>query len=260
MIRLVTGRIGSGKSKVMDILSKKGYKCIRTDDVAKNLEVRLEFFKHAVFIFGKACLTSRGEIDKAYLWKEFMAKSEAFDRYDTYVTESVIRYIRSETMDDNVPVFVETALVQKHLDALLADIPIEDVIHVQADDDIRIKRLIHRGMTHERACFVDSTQGFKWGGAKLHVLDVHNDNDTDALALNVNNALMCCSFSEPERDTMFLRKYNESPSYAKVNTRCYLYFNTGHCSKCPFPCPQADWYFKEECKKNSIVRGSPYGS
>ena len=257
MIRLVTGRIGSGKSKVMDILREKGYQCINTDDVAKELISHDGFFKDVVNIFGKACLTDKGEIDKAYLWKEFMAKSEAFDRYDDYVTEKVICYIQSETMNSNVPVFVETALVQKHINALLTAVHIEDVLLVKTSTDIRITRLLNRGMTRERIDFMDSIQGFVKDAWVMHVLDVDNNGDESELARNVNHALEHCSFNENEREATFSHIYTELPTYAKANTHCYMYYNMRRCSKCPFPCPQADWHFKEERKKMPFFENSP---
>ena len=63
---LITGRMGSGKSAVSDLLRKKHYKVIDTDSEVKKYYEDPDVFKFIVNTFGKGILDENGSIDK---WK-----------------------------------------------------------------------------------------------------------------------------------------------------------------------------------------------
>ena len=72
---LITGKIGSGKSAVSELLRKKHYIVVDTDKEVKKLYTEdAEMFQSVLEQFGRASLNEDGSINKAYLAEAMLSK------------------------------------------------------------------------------------------------------------------------------------------------------------------------------------------
>ena len=140
----LTGGIGSGKSTVADFLDELGAYVIDSDQLAREVVERGSSGYEAVLAaFGDGILTD-GEIDRAKLaeivFKDATARATLESIIHPLVRDAAEKMVKSLPADavviNQIPLLVETDGAKRF----------DFVITVSADEDIRRRRLIERGM------------------------------------------------------------------------------------------------------------------
>ena len=260
---LITGRMGSGKSKVSELLRKKHYKVIDSDSEVKKLYENPAVFQEIVNGLGPWVLDDNGRIDTSKLLKDvFTGDDECRKQWRNIVMNAVIwEFIDQLTQrykDNKEVIFIEAALtpeigwVRHHLD-------IYDVIMVKADEKTRKDRMWSRS-NHELLMMLDKTQDEKYlnlykSESKLpatsidppDIMAVVENNET---VEDLNDRLMEVlekelNITHEEKLAVYLRYLKEAPNYCHDNAWCYSFFNLGGCNSCPFPCANQDKYYRK---------------
>ena len=140
----LTGGIGSGKSTVADFLDELGAYVIDSDQLARDVVERgTSGYEAVLAAFGDGILTD-GEIDRAKLaeivFKDATARATLESIIHPLVRDAAEKIVKSLPSDavaiNQIPLLVETDGAKRF----------DFVITVSADEDIRRRRLIERGM------------------------------------------------------------------------------------------------------------------
>lgn len=140
----LTGGIGSGKSTVADFLDELGAYVIDSDQLARDVVERgTPGYEAVLAAFGDGILAN-GEIDRAKLaeivFKDATARATLESIIHPLVRDAAEKMVKSLPADavviNQIPLLVETDGPKRF----------DFVITVSADEDIRRRRLIERGM------------------------------------------------------------------------------------------------------------------
>lgn len=140
----LTGGIGSGKSTVADFLDELGAYVIDSDQLAREVVERgTSGYEAVLAAFGDGILTD-GEINRAKLaeivFKDATARATLESIIHPLVRDAAEKMVKSLPADavviNQIPLLVETDGAKRF----------DFVITVSADEDIRRRRLIERGM------------------------------------------------------------------------------------------------------------------
>jgi dephospho-CoA kinase len=140
----LTGGIGSGKSTVAEFLDELGAYVIDSDQLARDVVERgTPGYEAVLATFGDGILTD-GEIDRAKLaeivFKDATARAALESIIHPFVRDSAEKMVKSLPSDavviNQIPLLVETDGAKRF----------DFVITVSADEDVRRRRLIERGM------------------------------------------------------------------------------------------------------------------
>jgi dephospho-CoA kinase len=140
----LTGGIGSGKSTVADFLDELGAYVIDSDQLARDVVERgTPGYEAVLAAFGDGILAD-GEIDRAKLaeivFKDATARAKLESIIHPLVRDAAEKMVKSLPADavviNQIPLLVETDGAKRF----------DFVITVSADEDIRRRRLIERGM------------------------------------------------------------------------------------------------------------------
>jgi dephospho-CoA kinase len=140
----LTGGIGSGKSTVADFLDELGAYVIDSDQLARDVVERgTPGYEAVLAAFGDGILTD-GEIDRAKLaeivFKDAAARATLESIVHPLVRDAAEKMVKSLPADavviNQIPLLVETDGAKRF----------DFVITVSADEGVRRRRLIERGM------------------------------------------------------------------------------------------------------------------
>jgi len=140
----LTGGIGSGKSTVADFLDELGAYVIDSDQLARDVVERgTPGYEAVLAAFGDGILAN-GEIDRAKLaeivFKDATARATLESIIHPLVRDAAEKMVKSLPADavviNQIPLLVETDGAKRF----------DFVLTVSADEDIRRRRLIERGM------------------------------------------------------------------------------------------------------------------
>lgn len=153
----ITGTIGSGKSFVGTLLRQRGFLVLDADREVhelyrNNQELRVELQE----AFGESCLTKDGVNRKFFsdlIFADKNAREQLQNIVYPYLTLSVERFLRGDVPDglqgEKHFKFVEAALFSEAPDILRM---LDEIWIVDAPEDIRLRRLIARGLEAGDAC------------------------------------------------------------------------------------------------------------
>lgn len=144
----LTGGIGSGKSTVSKYLSEHGCTIVDADQIARLVvEPGSEALEEIKKVFGAKFLTPDGRLDRKKLGrlvfanKKMLAKLEAI--LNSKINGEILRQIQEA--DTDIVVLDAATLIEAGYDE-----NVERLWIVDADDEVRIKRVMERdGMTRE---------------------------------------------------------------------------------------------------------------
>lgn len=181
----LTGGIGAGKSTVAQFFSELGAVVVDADQLARiAIERGSEGFDEVVTAFGQSII-SNGDIDRralaAIVFKDPQAKADLeaiiHPRVQKLFAQAVAESDPSIPMIYEIPLLVETDTASKF----------DYVITVEADEDLRISRLLSRGMfiSDIKARLANQVPAEK----RIGIADVviRNDGDDDHLLRQVEN-------------------------------------------------------------------------
>jgi dephospho-CoA kinase len=146
----LTGGIGSGKSTVSRLLAGHGAVIVDADAIAREVvEPGTPGLAAVVDAFGPTVLSADGSLDRPALAGVVFADPEARRRLDAIVhplvraraTEVTVGAPADAVVVNDVPLLVETGQAGAY----------DLVLVVEADPEIRVTRLIQRGLTAEDA-------------------------------------------------------------------------------------------------------------
>jgi dephospho-CoA kinase len=146
----LTGGIGSGKSTVSALLAERGAVVVDADRIAREVvEPGSAGLAAVVEAFGPEVLTADGALDRPALAAVVFADPEARARLDGIV-HPLVRHRTAELVAaaptdavvvNDVPLLVETGQAGSY----------DLVLVVEADPEIRVARLVQRGLSEEDA-------------------------------------------------------------------------------------------------------------
>lgn len=150
----ITGSIATGKSTVISILKKLGYKIIDADKVAHFLMLRgNENYEKLVKFFGNSILGDDLEIDRKKLGDLVFSDKSKLDLLNKLTHPTIFNTIYKEIKSDNEKiVFVELPLLFELLNTRNLGIEIDEKWLVYVNEDTQIQRLMNRNsFTFEEA-------------------------------------------------------------------------------------------------------------
>ena len=181
----LTGGIGAGKSTVAQFFSELGAVVVDADQLARiAIERGSEGFDEVVTTFGQSII-SNGDIDRkalaAIVFNDPQARVDLeaiiHPRVQKLFAQAVAESDQSAPMIYEIPLLVETDAARKF----------DFVITVEADEELRISRLLSRGMfiSDIKARLASQAPAEK----RIAIADavIRNDGDDDHLLRQVEN-------------------------------------------------------------------------
>ena len=181
----LTGGIGAGKSTVAQFFSELGASVVDADHLARiAIERGSEGFGEVIARFGEKILTN-GDINRKALaeivFSDPAAKRDLeaiiHPRVQKLFAQAIIDNEPAENLIYEIPLLVETDAARKF----------DFIVTVEADEDLRIERLLARGMfiTDIKARLASQAPS----QARIDIADavIVNDGDEDRLLRQVEN-------------------------------------------------------------------------
>ena len=181
----LTGGIGAGKSTVAQFFSELGANVIDADHLARvAIERGSEGFDEVVARFGEEILTN-GDINRRALAEIVFSDAAAKSDLEAIIHPRVQRLFAQALLDNDaatnlvyeIPLLVETNAASKF----------DFIVTVEAEEDLRIERLLARGMfiSDIKARLANQVPS----QARIDIADVViiNDGDEDHLLRQVEN-------------------------------------------------------------------------
>ena len=257
-IFFISGLMGSGKSKVADIIKFRQYDVIKMDDYSKDFMLKSDECKiKLVKCFGKDVITDNGEIDidfikSQYFNEKYTQKRETFEEYLDYEL-----FLKIDEMKGLKPLFLEVPLFNiVRYNRLLFLFKPRLILNVSVDDNIRKDRLKYkRGLSEEHIAEREKLQNIGEIEGVSEIYNIENngteeelfDKITDFFEFNLTKYV-----KEDEINEMFNDYVEGKPEYLKKNLRCYVFYNSIGCARCPFPCSNSNKHFEEIIKRRNM--------
>ena len=181
----LTGGIGAGKSTVAQYFSELGAVVVDADQLARiAIERGSEGFDEVITTFGQSII-SNGDIDRkalaAIVFNDNKAKTDLeaiiHPRVQKLFAQAVAESDPSIPMIYEIPLLVETDAAGKF----------DFVITVEADEDLRVSRLLSRGMFISDIKARLTNQAPSQARIDLADAVIYNDGDEDHLLRQVEN-------------------------------------------------------------------------
>ena len=151
----LTGGLGSGKSTAAQVFAERGAVVIDLDEIGKTLLTQAAVVRERVVgAFGEGILGADGLIDRAALAAAAFATEEGTARLNAIMHPAILAAVAGalDTLALQgeqppavvlvIPLLVESPLFLEPVDAVLA---------ISANEDVRIERAMARGMSREDA-------------------------------------------------------------------------------------------------------------
>lgn len=183
----LTGGIGSGKSTVAQMFADLGASVVDADAIAREVVAPgSEGLAELVERFGSQILTDNGDLDRAAVAAVVFSDPSARERLNAIVhpliarrtTELIAAIPQDAVLVHDVPLLVELGMQATY----------DLVVVVDAPDDVRVQRLVQRGLDEDDARARIAAQASR--DERLAVADViiENTGDLDDLRTQVKAA------------------------------------------------------------------------
>ena len=183
----LTGGIGSGKSTVAQMFADLGAWVVEADAIAREVVAPgSEGLAELVERFGSQILTDNGDLDRAAVAAVVFSDPSARERLNAIVhpliarrtTELIAAIPQDAVLVHDVPLLVELGMQATY----------DLVVVVDAPDDVRVQRLVQRGLDEDDARARIAAQASR--DERLAVADViiENTGDLDDLRTQVKAA------------------------------------------------------------------------
>lgn len=141
----LTGGIGSGKSTVAKMFEALGARIVYADVISRELlDIGSPGYAPVLSRFGTKVQLPDGQIDRQALAQEVFSNAEALRDLETIVHPLVaqeVAKIRSEVSSTDIVIYESPLLIEKEI-----HLTCDSVIVVIADEQVRIERLMARGL------------------------------------------------------------------------------------------------------------------
>ena len=186
MLRIgLTGGIGSGKSTVAALLAERGARVVDADRIAREVVAPgTPGLAAVVAEFGPGVVAPDGSLDRPALAAVVFADPAARARLDGIVhplvraraAESIAAAPADAVVVQDVPLLVETGQAGSY----------DLVLVVETDEEVRVARLVERGLSAEDARARIASQATDEQRRAVADVVLRNDGDRDALAAQVD--------------------------------------------------------------------------
>lgn len=185
LVVALTGGIGAGKSTVAQFFAQLGALVIDADQLARlAIERGTDGFAEVMMRFGDEVIIN-GDIDRRKLAEIVFSDSKARADLEGIIHPKVQALFAEAVADLNpediliyeIPLLVETGAAEKF----------DYIISVEADLELRKKRLIKKGLYISQIEKRISAQATPEARAAIANTVIHNDGDEDALLRQVEN-------------------------------------------------------------------------
>jgi len=148
----ITGGIGSGKSTVSKILAERGIRVLDADEISHEVtEPGGLAIAEIEEVFGRRAIDANGGMNRKYISSVVFGDNKKLDLLSSIVHKYVFEYMENELAKEQA----------KKTKCVVLDVPIpvrkgfvdrcNQIWVVTCDDDIRLDRLVDRGMDREDA-------------------------------------------------------------------------------------------------------------
>lgn len=183
----LTGGIGSGKSTVAALLAAHGAVIVDADAIAREIvQPGQPAFVEIVQAFGPDVVGSDGQLDRARLAQIVFSDEESLERLNAITHPRVAERtaeVMAEAPPDAVIVYDMPLLVEQGPAAVSGW---DRIVVVDSPDDLRLERLVARGLNPEDAVRRMNAQATR--EQRLAVADTVIDNAGDLAALELQVA------------------------------------------------------------------------
>ncbi|MHA3702855.1 dephospho-CoA kinase [Jatrophihabitans sp. YIM 134969] len=181
----VTGGIGAGKSSVSTLLAERGAVVVDADRIAREVvEPGTPGLAAVAEAFGRDVLTADGALDRAALGAVVFADPDARRRLEA-ITHPLVRDL-SEARLAAVPPGAVAVYDVPLLAESRSRAGFDVVVVVRADPEVRVERLVGRGLTADDARARIAAQASDAEREALADVVVDNSGDRAALAVRVD--------------------------------------------------------------------------
>ncbi len=146
----LTGGIGSGKSTVAQMFATLGARVVLADVISKELlEIGHPGFAPVVAHFGSEILKTDGQIDRQALAQRVFNNPIALQELEAILHPLVAQEVakmRSGLSPDDIIIYESPLLIEKQI-----HLTCEAVIVVTAETNLRLSRLLERGLSPDEA-------------------------------------------------------------------------------------------------------------
>ena len=145
---LITGRMGSGKSQVLDFMKSKGLVVCKADQWSRDLwKSTTPCFENLLEILGDSFLNSKGEFDRKIL-SDFLFKNPATLKAVEQIIHPLVQKKFQKFIEDQKSqsiIFYEVPLLSKKA----LEGRFDAIVLVQSDKELNLKRLEKKGWKKE---------------------------------------------------------------------------------------------------------------
>ena len=185
LVVAITGGIGAGKSTAARYFAELGALVIDADQLARiAIERGSEGFGEVILRFGEE-ITTNGDIDRRKLAELIFSYSQArtyleaiiHPRVQALFAEAVEDLSENQILIYEIPLLVETGAAEKF----------DYVITVESDQDLRVSRLLKKGLYISQIDKRMATQASSQAREAIADSVIRNDGDEDSLLRQVEN-------------------------------------------------------------------------
>lgn len=187
----ITGGIGSGKSTVSHILEERGIRILDADKISHEVtEANGLAIDEIREVFGKRAIDANGAMNRRYVSSVVFGDNKKLDLLSSIIHKYVFEYMENEIMK-------ETA---KKTKCIVLDVPIpvnkgfcdrcNQIWVVTCDDEVRLDRLVNRGMDRDDAARRMAVQMTNDEYAALGDYVIDNSGDANDLVDKVEKLIV----------------------------------------------------------------------
>ena len=187
----LTGGIGVGKSTVASIFSNKGAATVNVDEVGHSiLKLGTDAYQEIVEIFGESILFNEGEIDRSSLGKIVFESPNKLAQLEAITHPNINKELNRILKEESAAVVIldMAILVEKPLAILFGKPLYRKVIVVESDIEIRMERLLERGLDKEEIISRINSQANDQERKKVADLIIKNNNSLSDLKIKAETA------------------------------------------------------------------------
>ncbi|MYG94280.1 MAG: dephospho-CoA kinase [Acidimicrobiia bacterium] len=185
----LTGGIGAGKTSVAHRFGELGAVVIDVDAIGREvLEPQNPAAQAVIEVFGQKIIDKNGNIDRAKLAAEVFAQPERLKALEIISHPAINAVLEqrlaafAERVDVDVVVLDMAVLIESCLGQLPSGKGYSRVVVVEAPEEVRMRRLIRRGLNKQQAKARMDSQASDRQRRALANYVIHNNGSLDDLA------------------------------------------------------------------------------
>lgn len=187
----ITGGIGSGKSTVSRMLAERGIRVLDADEISHEVtEANGLAINEIAETFGKRAIDASGAMNRKYISSVVFGDNKMLDLLSSIIHKYVFEYMEQEIAKEQA----------RKTKCIVLDVPIpvrkgfcdrcNQIWVVTCEDDIRLDRLVDRGMDREDASRRIAVQMTNDEYAALGDHTIDNSGDANELAEKVEKLIV----------------------------------------------------------------------